>query len=94
MPEMLFVALLLLVAIALVLGLVALLMRPRRADDTTRRAESPSVGIGLALGLLFGGILGTIVWISTGEFVFWVIFMGGGLSIGLALGSARATGRQ
>ena len=40
--------------------------------------------------ILFGAALGTIVWLSTGEFVFWVIFMGGGMVLGLAIGSARA----
>ncbi len=39
-------------------------------------------------------MLGTIVWLSTGEFVFWVIFIGGGMVTGLALGSARASGTR
>jgi ABC-type Fe3+-siderophore transport system permease subunit len=50
---------------------------------------SPSA-LGMSGGMLFGAALGTIVWASTGEFVFWVIFVGGGMIVGLALGSARA----
>jgi hypothetical protein len=95
MPDtIVFVVLLAVVAVALVLGLVALALHTRSADYRARQAESSSVAIGLSLGLLFGAILGTIVWISTDEFVFWVIFMGAGMTLGLALGSARATGRQ
>ena len=45
----------------------------------------------MAAGMLFGGVLGTIVWLSTGQFVFWVVFLGGGMTVGLAIGQARAT---
>lgn len=67
------------------LALVAFVARGgRREVDDSRQA------LGLAAGMLLGGALGTIVWISTGEFVSWVIFMGGGLVLGLSIGTAAA----
>jgi hypothetical protein len=47
----------------------------------------------MSLGMLFGAALGTIVWVSTGQFVFWVIFLGGGMTVGLALGNAMGARR-
>jgi hypothetical protein len=82
-------ALVVLVAALLVLGVGMLLLAARRArtGDVPPGAASP-LALGVAGGLLFGGLLGTIVWTSTGEFVFWVIFVGGGLTLGIGTGSA------
>jgi len=52
------------------------------------------LSIGMSLGMLIGAGLGTILWILTDEFIFWVIFTGAGLTLGLALGSARASRGQ
>lgn len=94
MPEAL-IAIAVLVAVGVVAILALLVLAARRnGTDRQRQMESSPAAVGMSLGMLFGAALGTIVWISTDEFVFWVIFMGAGMTLGLALGSARATGRQ
>jgi hypothetical protein len=76
-----------LVGIFIVVGLALVAFAARGG---TREADSWRQGLGLGAGMLFGGVLGTIVWISTGDFVSWVIFTGGGLVLGLAIGNVRA----
>lgn len=51
--------------------------------------ETSSTGLGLSLGLLFGAALGVVLWLATDTFVFFPVFVGAGLSIGVALGAAR-----
>ncbi len=75
------------VALFVVAGLAVVVAAVRGG---TRTVTSSRQGLGMSAGMLFGAALGTIVWLSTGEFVFWVIFMGGGMVLGLAIGSARA----
>ncbi|MDH4142026.1 MAG: hypothetical protein OEV61_05395 [Chloroflexota bacterium] len=85
------VAILLAVGIAL-LAWLAVRRRSAPADEPSTM-NAPSAGLGMSVGMLLGAILGAIVWLSTGQFVFWVIFVGGGMSAGLAIGSSYA-GRQ
>ncbi len=84
------------IAAAIVVMIVAALvgfavLRAPREGRSFDRGRATSIG--MSLGMLFGAALGTIVWISTGQFVFWVIFLGGGMSVGLALGSAMGARR-
>jgi hypothetical protein len=46
-------------------------------------------GLGVGLGMLFGASLGLIIWLATDSFVFFPVFVGAGLSIGLAVGASR-----
>jgi F0F1-type ATP synthase assembly protein I len=50
--------------------------------------KSKYLALGMSLGLLFGALLGVLVWISTDEFVFFTIFTGGGMTVGLSIGLA------
>ena len=79
-----------LVGLGVVAGLVllALLARSRPRVDATASGRYSAVG--MSIGMLMGAVLGVVVWLSTGEFVFWVIFMGGGMVSGLAIGSSWA----
>jgi hypothetical protein len=76
-----------LVGILVVAGLVLVAFAARGGPRTIHSSRQ---ALGMAAGMLFGAALGTIVWRSTGEFTSWVIFMGGGMVLGLAIGSARA----
>lgn len=85
------------VAVVLVLigvGLVVLTLAAIRAGQRPQTLADQRVArgasLGMSLGMLLGGVLGLIVWISTGEFVFWVVFVGGGMSTGMAAGHAIA----
>jgi len=85
------------VLVAVVVGLVLLGLILALAVLQARRTLSPSeerisrmTSLGMSIGMLFGAILGVVVWISTEEFVFWVIFMGGGMVSGLAIGRSLA----
>lgn len=51
------------------------------------KKEMSYIGICLALGLVFGGIIGLVI-------DNLIIFAGGGLVLGLAIGSALDAGRQ
>lgn len=77
-------------ALVMLLAVVALGVVVLAARRRPRSAADSRLGLGMAGGMLFGAVLGTIVWISTGDFTFWVVFIGGGLATGLAIGSARA----
>jgi hypothetical protein len=76
-----------------IITLIALIALAVRRSGTDQPQTDSYLSIGMSLGMLIGAGLGTIAWVLTEEFVFWVIFMGGGLSVGLALGSARSAGR-
>lgn len=57
-------------------------------QDATKKKISPSiVGAGMALGLVFGGLLGLIV-------DNLVVFAGGGMVLGLAMGTAIQSRRN
>ena len=77
-----------LVGVFIVAGLALVAYAARRREPIARRSLP---GVGMSVGMLFGAALGTTVWLSTGEFVFWVIFMGGGMTLGLAIGAANAS---
>ena len=51
--------------------------------------ETNYTGLGVGLGLLFGTALGVVLWMATDSIVFFPVFVGAGLSIGVALGAAR-----
>jgi hypothetical protein len=82
-----------LVAVGIVLGAV-LLAWAARARAGTAGATDDGIGrataAGISVGMLFGAALSVVVWISTGQFVFWVIFLCGGMTVGMALGRAMA----
>ena len=44
---------------------------------------------GMTLGMLFGAALGVVIWLTSGLFVFFPVFVGAGFSIGLAIGKER-----
>ena len=70
--------------VAAVVGLAFMRTSGERQTLDRQRATT----LGMSLGMLFGAALGTVVWVSTDQFVFWVIFMGGGMAVGLAIGSS------
>jgi hypothetical protein len=89
------VLLMILVGVGLLTGLVLLAWAARgtRSEGMTRPL-SGAPALGMSVGMLLGALLGVIVWVSTGDFVFWVIFVGGGMVSGLAVGSSlTARGR-
>ena len=89
MPETTLIVLVLVVVGVVLLAALAVGARRRPADATS--TSRPEAAIGMSVGMLLGALLGVVVWISTGQFVFWVIFMGGGMTVGLAAGTAYAT---
>jgi hypothetical protein len=83
--ELLNLLVLTLIAVSTVIGLVLILRAGRR-----QAGQGSPVALGFGGGLLFGGALGTLVWLSTGDFVSWIIFVGGGMVLGIGVGSTRA----
>ena len=75
-----------LVGLFVVAGLAVVVIAVRGG---ARGAGGSRQALGMSAGMLFGAALGAVVWLSSGEFVTWVIFTGGGMVTGLALGSAR-----
>ncbi|HSG18633.1 MAG TPA: hypothetical protein VLE70_20225 [Anaerolineae bacterium] len=61
------------------------------AEDGNGRSskEVTDTGRGLALGLIFGTALGLVLWMATDSIVFFPVFVGAGISLGLAIGAAR-----
>lgn len=53
-----------------------------------RMREKDYQDLGTALGLLFGGILGVVIWIATESFVFFPVYTGGGLAAGVTIGES------
>ena len=81
------------VAVGIALGLVLLVAAVRSrggAVDGSDERIGRYTALGMSIGMLFGAALGAVVWISTGEFVFWVVFLGGGMTAGMGLGRAMA----
>jgi hypothetical protein len=87
------VAVAILIGIGIVTGLVLLAFLARSRPASTRQT-GPFPALGMSIGMLFGALLGVIVWVSTGDFVFWVVFTGGGMVTGLALGTSLAERRR
>jgi len=83
-----YVAIGIIVAIGIVVGLGLVAALARSSSGLARSADRQYPALGMSIGMLFGALLGTVVWMSTGEFVFWVIFVGGGMVTGLALGTS------
>ena len=52
--------------------------------------ETNYTGLGMSLGMLFGAALGLVIWLTTDTFVFFRVFIGAGMSVGLAVGTERA----
>jgi tetrahydromethanopterin S-methyltransferase subunit G len=84
----------LVVGVLLLILLVVYAARTRTGDGRPPATDDAGASLGMSIGMLLGAVLGTIVWISTGEFVFWVVFMGGGLTVGLAMGTGFASRRR
>ncbi len=89
------------VLVAVVVGVALLVVAAALAMRQAREPQSASdqrvarmTSLGMSIGMLFGAVLGFIVWMSTDEFVFWVIFMGGGMVTGLAAGRGWAERRS
>jgi hypothetical protein len=61
---------------------------PENGNGRSSR-EATETGRGLALGLIFGVALGLVLWSATDVIAFFPIFVGAGISIGLAIGAAR-----
>ena len=51
--------------------------------------ETNFSALGVSLGMLFGAALGLVIWIATDTFVFFPVFIGAGLTVGLAIGAGR-----
>lgn len=51
--------------------------------------ETNYSSLGTSLGLLFGVALGLVIWLTTDTFVFFPVFIGAGLTVGLAAGAER-----
>jgi hypothetical protein len=66
-----------LVGLRVVAGLVPLALRARSKPAPDATTDSRYSAVGRSIGMLIGAVLGVVAWVSTGEFVFWVLFMGG-----------------
>ena len=95
MTEAQFVILVAVVVGLFLLGLLLVLavLQARRPPSASDERIARMTSLGMSLGMLSGAVLGVIVWISTGEFVFWVVFIGGGMVSGLAIGRSLAERR-
>ena len=49
-------------------------------------SEMSYTGRGITMGMLFGAALGLVIWLTSGIFVFFPVFVGAGLTIGIAIG--------
>ncbi|MCB9420195.1 MAG: hypothetical protein H6667_10335 [Ardenticatenaceae bacterium] len=59
-------------------------------DKDSKRSEPNQtnyMALGLSLGLLFGSAVGIVLGIAMDNMAFMAIFTGGGLTLGVALGS-------
>jgi hypothetical protein len=50
--------------------------------------ETKYMTLGQIYGMILGSGLGVLLWIMLDHFVFWIIGVGGGMSIGIAIGAA------
>ena len=53
--------------------------------ETTNKSSA----IGLSAGLAAGAGLGVTLWLATGQFIFFPIFVGAGISVGVAIDAAK-----
>ena len=63
-------------------------MMPDNNEPSSKRQAR--AGRGLLIGLIFGAALGVVLWMATDTVVFFPVFVGAGLSIGLALDNAQS----
>ncbi|MCO5199489.1 MAG: hypothetical protein M9928_18870 [Anaerolineae bacterium] len=54
--------------------------------NAKQEMESRYMGLGTALGMAGGGLIGFAVWMATGLFIFLPVFIGAGLPVGYAIG--------
>ncbi len=78
-----------LLAFALVVAL-ALVSRSWVRPGSLDPQAGNRLALGMSLGMLVGAALGIALWIITDEFVYWVVFVGAGMSVGIAIGSGLA----
>lgn len=69
-------------------------MSQNQKKDSTQGPDDRYIALGVSLGLLFGAALGIIIWIVADQFIFFPIFVGAGLSIGVAVGAGYAQTKQ
>lgn len=50
--------------------------------------ETRYMEFGISLGLLFGAAMGITLWLLTEQFVFFPVFVGSGLTVGVAIGAS------
>ena len=50
--------------------------------------ETRFMEFGISLGLLLGAAVGITLWLLTEQFVFFPIFVGSGLTVGVAVGAS------
>ncbi|MCB8922775.1 MAG: hypothetical protein H6662_14400 [Ardenticatenaceae bacterium] len=50
--------------------------------------QNKNTSLGMTLGMLFGAAIGVVIWLTTDTFVFFPVFIGAGLSVGLAIDEA------
>ena len=50
--------------------------------------ETKYMTLGQIYGMIFGSGLGVLLWIMLDNMVFWIIGLGGGMSIGIVIGAA------
>ena len=66
---------------------------PENGDGRSSK-EVTNAGRGLALGLIFGTALDLVLWLATDRIVFFPVFVGAGVSLGLTIGTARMAQRS
>lgn len=91
MPTEVAVVIALAVGIGLLMTVVALVARRPAASTPGEARAARGASLGLAPGMVSGAGLGLILWMATGEFVLWIVFLGAGMTLGLAIGSAVTT---
>ena len=62
-------------------------MSENKNNQSTEQTNYTSLG--MSLGMVFGAALGIVIWLATDTFVFFPVFIGAGMSTGLAVGAAK-----
>ena len=60
-----------------------------KPTSTLPQEPAEQTATGLATGVALGAGLGVVIWLTTGQFIFFPIFVGVGISIGTALDANR-----
>ena len=85
---MLLFALLAMLVFTVIAGAAIAFVRFRAGEPVPE--ANPNLGIAIAVGVAVGVSLGVALWNITGDFIWYVIFAGAGVSIGVAVASTRA----